>query len=69
LLALPTRVGVFLLLFIFFGISLAVAAGAVMIKVGKYKSVYWFGFACLVLGFSLYINFDAGLSLAKVVLY
>lgn len=69
LLASSTRAGVLLLPFILFGIPSAVAAGAVMTKVGKYKPVHWFGFACSVLGFGLCINLDRNSSLAEVVLY
>lgn len=69
LLASSTRAGVLLLPFILFGIPSAVAAGAVMTKVGKYKPVHWFGFGCSVLGFGLCINFDPDSSLAEVVLY
>lgn len=69
LLASSTRAGVLLLPFILFGIPSAVAAGAIMTKVGKYKPVHWFGFACSVLGFGLCMNLDGGSSLAEVVLY
>lgn len=69
LLASSTRAGMLLLPFILFGIPSAVAAGAVMTKIGKYKPVHWFGFACSVLGFGLCINFGPDSSLAEVVLY
>lgn len=69
LLASSTRAGVLLLPFILFGIPSAVAAGAVMRKIGKYKPVHWFGFACSVLGFGLCINLGPDSSLAEVVLY
>lgn len=69
LLTSSTRAGLLLLPFILFGIPSAVAAGAVMTKVGKYKPVHWFGFGCSVLGFGLCINFNRESSLAGVVLY
>ena len=45
------------------------ATGIFIRKTGMYLPAIWFGMAVLTLGFGLFINFDAGSSLAKIIIY
>ncbi|KAK3681693.1 major facilitator superfamily domain-containing protein [Podospora appendiculata] len=69
LLASPPRSGVLLLPTILIGIPAAIVAGQVLARCGKYRPIHFAGFAVAALASGLYIDLDAGSSLAKVVVY
>ncbi|KAH7402144.1 MFS transporter-like protein [Phaeosphaeria sp. MPI-PUGE-AT-0046c] len=63
----PLRSGLLLLPFIVTGAILGVLAGVWIHRTGRFREIMWIGTLLLVLGFGLFIAFDAYTSTAKVV--
>ncbi|KAK3393288.1 major facilitator superfamily domain-containing protein [Podospora didyma] len=69
LLASPSRSGVLLLPTILMGIPMAIIAGGVLARFGRYKPIHIFGFGLATLASGLYIKLDSESLLAEVVVY
>lgn len=65
----PSRSGVLLLPTIIVGMFMAVVAGVVLSRFGRYKPIHIFGFSVATLASGLYVSLDDRSSLAQVVLY
>lgn len=65
----PSRSGVLLLPSVLIGIPASMIAGNLLSKYGRYKPIHLVSFAIMTLGVGLFLNFDSGSGLAKVVLY
>ncbi|OAL06927.1 MFS transporter-like protein [Phaeosphaeriaceae sp. SRC1lsM3a] len=63
----PLRSGLLLLPFIVTGAILGVLAGVWIHRTGRFREIMWIGSLLLVVGFGLFIAFDAYTSTAKVV--
>jgi fucose permease len=63
----PLRSGLLLLPFIVTGAILGVLAGVWIHRTGQFRGIMWIGTFLLVLGFGLFISFDAFTSTAKTV--
>jgi MFS family permease len=65
----PESAGILLLPTVAVGIPVAIVAGFILTKTGRYKPLHIFGFAVITLAAGLYILFDASSSLGEVLVF